>query len=449
MKLKIFLAALLLILIFSISSVAYAQTMSETQRQALIAQLQQQIALLMQQINQMLAQQQGTAAWCHTFNSDLGYANSGTTEVANLHLALQGQGISYSPDDMNTYSSGTYQGIVQFQMKNGISPQTGFVDPVTRIKLNQLYACNANISNPTVPVTPIIPTTCKPQWTCGEWGICLSGQQTKVCTDSNNCGVIIGRPNASQSCTQKPDIRIRANNSDGPINIFVTLGNGANVSSSGIVLMQNINLQWIGTDVASCMASDTLTPTLFSGYKPYSGSQVVALTGTIQGASSSNNKISSTFKINCISTGSGSSVSDNVTVNLYYTVTGNCTPNWGCTTWTGCTSGHQTRTCEDWNGCGSSAGKPLETQSCSIPPVVNIKANNSDGPITITSGSSVSLSWTSSNATSCVASIDWSGSKSTSGTQTVSTITSYKAFNITCTGSGGSATDTVIVNVTS
>jgi hypothetical protein len=43
--------------------------------------------------------------------------------------------------------------------------------------------------------------TCTPNWSCGSWGTCSNGQQTRTCTDSNNCGVTTGRPAITQSCT--------------------------------------------------------------------------------------------------------------------------------------------------------------------------------------------------------------------------------------------------------
>ncbi|MFH1587510.1 MAG: right-handed parallel beta-helix repeat-containing protein [Candidatus Diapherotrites archaeon] len=43
-----------------------------------------------------------------------------------------------------------------------------------------------------------------------------------------------------------------------------------------------------------------------------------------------------------------------------------CTENWSCTAWSACTNGTQTRTCTDANGCGTTANKPPETQSCSV-----------------------------------------------------------------------------------
>ncbi|MEX0621393.1 MAG: PA14 domain-containing protein [Candidatus Woykebacteria bacterium] len=80
-------------------------------------------------------------------------------------------------------------------------------------------------------------------------------------------------------------------------------------------------------------------------------------------------------------------------------------------------------------------------------PTVDIKANGSNGPITVQSGSDVTLSWISTDATSCTAADDWSGSKATSGSQTISNVTSNKKFTLSCTGSGGSASDNVVVNV--
>jgi hypothetical protein len=50
-------------------------------------------------------------------------------------------------------------------------------------------------------------------------------------------------------------------------------------------------------------------------------------------------------------------------------LTASCTPNWSCTSWSQCsTYGSQTRSCSDTNACGTTAGKPAETQSCTPPP---------------------------------------------------------------------------------
>ena len=376
--------------------------------------------------------------WCYNFNNNLGFTQSGTNDVTNLHVALQREGISYSPDDVNGYSQGTSNGVMQFQRKYGISPITGYVGVKTRAKLNQLYKCS------TVPVS-----NCKPSWKTGSWGVCMNGQQTRSVTDSNNCGVLTKQPAVFQSCIQKPGVTIRAGNSDGPINIFLTLGNGASVNDSGILLSQSIGLQWSGFDVSSCVASDTLKPTVFSGYKPIYGSQSVTLSGNIKNTSTSSNKISDTFKITCISTQTAKSVSDSVTVNLFYTVNGTCYPSWQCTAWTDCSRGQHTRTCIDSNGCGSLANMPTESESCLILPTVDIKANGSDSTISVAENSSVDLTWASTNATSCTASGNWSGTKNINGSESVNIISSPAVFAITCTNANGTTEDIVVVNTLS
>ena len=61
---------------------------------------------------------------------------------------------------------------------------------------------------------------------------------------------------------------------------------------------------------------------------------------------------------------------------------------------------------------------------------------------------SFTLTWSSTNATACTASGDWSVSIGTSGTQSITeTETGVKTYTITCTGDGGSATDTATVTI--
>ncbi|MDI6883169.1 MAG: PKD domain-containing protein [Patescibacteria group bacterium] len=80
-------------------------------------------------------------------------------------------------------------------------------------------------------------------------------------------------------------------------------------------------------------------------------------------------------------------------------------------------------------------------------PTVDIKANGSDGPITIAYNNSAVLSWTSTNATTCNASGAWSGARAISGSEATGNLTSSKTYTIICTGLGGSASDNVVVNV--
>ena len=77
-------------------------------------------------------------------------------------------------------------------------------------------------------------------------------------------------------------------------------------------------------------------------------------------------------------------------------------------------------------------------------PTVSIAAN----PTSVSSGGSSTLTWSSTNATSCTASGGWSGTKATSGTQSLSNLTSTATYTLTCTGTGGSANQSATVTVT-
>ncbi len=76
-------------------------------------------------------------------------------------------------------------------------------------------------------------------------------------------------------------------------------------------------------------------------------------------------------------------------------------------------------------------------------PIVSFSANDE----TIDEGASVTLSWSATNATGCVASGDWSGSLAVSGSQTIPNISADQTFVITCSGDGGDTTQNVSITV--
>ena len=65
----------------------------------------------------------------------------------------------------------------------------------------------------------------------------------------------------------------------------------------------------------------------------------------------------------------------------------------------------------------------------------------------VTSGGSVTLSWQSTNTTSCQASGGWSGSRSTSGQETIGPLQQAQSFSLSCSGAGGGTLREVQVNV--
>jgi hypothetical protein len=90
------------------------------------------------------------------------------------------------------------------------------------------------------------------------------------------------------------------------------------------------------------------------------------------------------------------------------------------------------------------SGIPLgSTPTPSPVPVVSLSAS----PASITSGGSSTLSWSTTNATSCTASGGtFTGAKATSGTQVVTPTTST-TYTLTCTGVGGSGSASATVSV--
>ncbi len=77
-------------------------------------------------------------------------------------------------------------------------------------------------------------------------------------------------------------------------------------------------------------------------------------------------------------------------------------------------------------------------------PTVSISAS----PASITSGSTATLAWTTTNATSCSASGSWSGSQIVTGSYTTPSLTSTSSYGLSCSGPGGSASSSTTVTVT-
>lgn len=77
-------------------------------------------------------------------------------------------------------------------------------------------------------------------------------------------------------------------------------------------------------------------------------------------------------------------------------------------------------------------------------PTVTLAAN----PSTLVSGSASTLSWNSTNATSCTASGGWSGTLAPSGSASSGSLTVTTLFGLRCDGAGGSGTAQATVTVT-
>ena len=78
-------------------------------------------------------------------------------------------------------------------------------------------------------------------------------------------------------------------------------------------------------------------------------------------------------------------------------------------------------------------------------PIVSLSASISS----VQTNTGFTLTWSSTNASSCSASGDWSVSIGTTGTESITESSSgTKTYNISCTGAGGTAVDSVSVEIT-
>jgi len=225
-------------------------------------------------------------------------------------------------------------------------------------------------------------------------------------------------------------------------------------SPSTIDQGQSTTLSWGSTDATSCTAGWTASTAT-------SGSESVSPGAT------------TTYAITC--NGDGGSASDSVTVTVNAppapvpTVNLSASPaaidqgqsstlSWSSTDATSCTAGWTTSTATSssesvspgvtttytisCNGDGGSASDSVTVVVTQPPvssePTVNLTAS----PSSVSRGSTITLSWSSTDAASCSASGDWSGAKPVTGSASV-VINDPVTFTLTCSGDSGSVSDTV------
>ncbi len=95
--------------------------------------------------------------------------------------------------------------------------------------------------------------------------------------------------------------------------------------------------------------------------------------------------------------------------------------------------------------CTGPGGTAGDSVAVSIAPQPSVQLTAADAAVT--SGGSTQLAWSSSNATDCSATGGWSGTKATTGSETVGPIDASSSYGLTCTGAGGSAMAMISVAV--
>jgi len=98
-------------------------------------------------------------------------------------------------------------------------------------------------------------------------------------------------------------------------------------------------------------------------------------------------------------------------------------------------------------GGGGGGGEGVDAVEVRVkpapPPLVTLTAS----PLKVAINGSTTLRWSSTHADSCIAIGDWSGTKSISGTRTVSGLKKDSFFSLKCNGTGGLGTDSITVTL--
>lgn len=243
---------------------------------------------------------------------------------------------------------------------------------------------------------------------------------------------------------------------DTPISLFDV---GLSASASALVVGQSLTLSWGSRDATNCQASGDWT-----GAQAASGSTTLtpAAVGTF------------TYSLTCDENGGTGvkTVSSSVTVSpplptlsltasSAYVAPGDpLTLTWTSTDATSCTASGS------WSGarptsyseiltpapgsqsytltCSGPGGSIARTVTVSVapPPVVTLTTSATSVEV----GAPFTLTWTSSNASVCVASGGWSGTRATSGSvQVAQAIVGSVSYTLSCTGGGGTTATAVTV----
>lgn len=94
---------------------------------------------------------------------------------------------------------------------------------------------------------------------------------------------------------------------------------------------------------------------------------------------------------------------------------------------------------------GASRAEPAaleKSKKSSKMPVVSLSAT----PVTVVAGGSITITWSSTNATACLASGAWVGTKAPAGSETITDVRQASTFNLTCSKKKKSAAASVSVS---
>jgi len=272
-----------------------------------------------------------------SIDKNLSYGMKNDSDVMELQEFLTVDGC-YNGLTRGNFLSLTLKGVKCFQTKHHdeisalagyFIKSSGFVGSGTRTFINQKLEEELADSNAEAAQEGTTP--CTPYWQCSNWSTCIGSQQTRSCTDSNNCNVITGKPSETQGCTITCSPSWQCNSWSTCLNSVQTR-TCSDTNSCGVAN---------GEPSETRVCANACTP----NWRCFSWG----------------------FCTNSQQTRTCSdSNSCGVTVGKPVEIQSCCISNWQCGTWNGCANSQQTRTCTDSNNCGVTTGKPTELQSCVI-----------------------------------------------------------------------------------
>jgi hypothetical protein len=207
-------------------------------------------------------------------------------------------------------------------------------------------------------------------------------------------------------------------------------------------------LSWSSVHATACAASGDWSGALASSGTQSTGalSSNASFSVTCSGAGGTSSVSSAAVTVNPLPTASLTATPTAVAVGTSSTLTWSSTNADSCTAsggWSGTLAPSGTQSTGAISAsttysiiCTGAGGftTPIAATVVIIPPP---SASISASPTSVMSGSSALLTWSSTNATACAASGNWSGSLAISGSQSTGPLTTASAYSLTCVGPGG------------